>query len=105
MNVGECSGDCNLKFDVNSLYVHQIINLSADIAFGGIRAQMLNSRHKLYVKYSPGLKRVSLVTDWWKTAIAGRPEFSQCRYFLAGAQRKELKSIGIYCKRCIVLAP
>ena len=50
MNVGECSGDCNLDLAVNSLYVHQMINRGAHIAFRGIRAQMLSSGNSLHVK-------------------------------------------------------
>ena len=35
---------------MNILYVHQIINLGADITLSGIRAQMLNSRNSLHLK-------------------------------------------------------
>ena len=50
MNVGECSGDCNLDLAVNCLYVHQMIILGAHIAFSGIRAQMLSCGNSLDVK-------------------------------------------------------
>ena len=56
-------------------------NHGADIAFGGIRAQMLSSRHSFHVKSfcknSPGLKK-----DYFLYQTGGRPPLLVQRRYL-----------------------